>query len=248
VIFIKREKKYNIFKDTLPYFFTFYGNIYWYLKHEYLRKELDNFKTLFENTLSEVSTDFVMMFTDDAIIFDEILITDDIFKKIYSAPLDYSYRMLIGENIDGFPGNSKLIGDNYYWNHYDKQSGLHWSYPFTVDGTLYHRKSLLKVIKGILYHSPITLEGHIVKYCRIKKFFSVGISPCKSKVASITINRVSSITNNYSINISVDLLSKYYLGGYQIEFCLPSKISSTSLVPDQVYVYSESEKIILHSN
>ncbi|MHB9011059.1 MAG: hypothetical protein ACYC49_02400 [Ignavibacteriaceae bacterium] len=210
-----------------------------------MRKNLDNFKSLFENFLFQSNADFVLLFTDDAIIYDNLSIPSEVLDLIKKNPSQYSYKAIIGQNVNGSPKNIKRRDDFYYWNYYDKNSSSHWAYPFAVDATLYYKDYLLSLINKVLYQSPITLEAFVVKYVKIKKKFNFGFSPLTSKVISITINRVSNITNNFSIDIDVNLLKNKFLEGYKLEYKLPSVINQTSIVPDEVSLIRGSEKIIL---
>ena len=246
VKFICRAPCNSFISDILPTFFRFYGNAYWYWKYEYLRKNLDNFKVLFEMFLRQSSAAFVLLFTDDAILYNTFSLSSEIMSKLRENPAQYSYTAMVGRNITGVPDNILVENDHCSWNYYDKQSGTHWNWVFGVDGRVYERANLYQMVRKYLYESAITLEAFGVKYVRRHRLFSLGMSPLTSQVISVAINRVSTITNNYSGNIEVNFLKTKFIDGYALEYTLPAIVTQAAhFVPDQVRLKRGTEVITM---
>ncbi len=234
VSFLRRSRRKRFLTDILPAFFRFYGNAYWYWKYPYLRRDLDDFKLLFEGLLDRTTAQFILFFTDDAIVYDTFSVPERVLAAIRENPAQCSYKALVGRNIAGAPENLLVQPDHCSWDYYDERSGTHWAWPFAVDGTVYHKDNLRRLVRKFLYHSPITLEAFGVKYVRRHRLFRYGMSPATSKVISITINRVSTITDNFAANINVEFLMTKFVEGFELEYTLPSLITQTALVPDRV--------------
>ena len=248
VNFVCRSPHNSFFSDILPTFFRNYRNAIWYLRYEYLRKNLDNFKVLFETFLRESQAAFVLLLTDDAIVYDSLALSSDVMSKLRENPVQYSYTAMVGLNITGAPPNIQVKNDLCYWNYYDGQSSSHWNYPFGVDGRVYERVNLYQMVRKYLYQSPITLEGLGVRYVRRHKLFSLGMSPLKSQVISVAINRVSSITNNPSGSIDVDFLKTKFLDGYELYYTFPATVTQAAHgQPEQVQLIRGGEVITLLS-
>lgn len=58
-------------------------------------------------------------------------------------------------------------------------------FPFSVDGTFYERNVLLKFIKRIIYHNPVTLESFGIGLAKHLKYFANGLSPIVSEYVNI---------------------------------------------------------------
>jgi len=247
VSFLKREKDYSL-KESIPFFFKYYKNIFRFFKYPFLRKNVDNFKKMFENNLKHFTSKYVMFFTDDAYVYSEMKLVTEIFDFIDKDPSQNSFKALIGDNILGFsPCISFKRGNFYEWNYYNSNAKTHWSYPFAVDGTIYNRNALLNIFKNVLYHSPISLEAFVVEYVKHKRFFKNGLSPIKSSVVSTVLNRVSEITNNFALNIEPDYLCEKYMEGYELVFEFHSEINQTSIIPDTIFLKKELEMINLNN-
>ena len=50
-------------------------------------------------------------------------------------------------------------------------------YRFTIEGTIYERKALLKFLRPFIYHNPITLEAIGLWEARTRDFFEVCLHP-----------------------------------------------------------------------
>lgn len=233
------------------YFFTFYNlpNIKRFIKQIiFSNKKSDNFKLLLENLLKKTQCEYVMFSTDDGFFFDDVKISPVILDKIKSDPAQTSYRLYVGENLDEFPDYLKRVGNDYYiWDYYKHTSITHWTYPFAVDGTVYHVKSILKIIRKVFYNNPITLESCVVGYVAKNKLLGTGLSPITSKLLCTKLNRVSTDSLNPTINISPDFLNQKFLEGYELDLDLPIKVINSNIVPSKVLLTKTITKEIIYS-
>lgn len=203
-------------------------------KYHFKNKKRDNFKGLLENIIKTSTHEFVMFNTDDGVFYKDFNISSEIQSLIRKNPVTTSYRNYIGDNIEGFPEYVKRWGDNYLWDYYFDPKITHWSYPFAVDGTVYHSKVINSVLRKIAYHNPITLEENAVTYIKRNKLFGIGLSPEKSSLVCTKLNRVSVDSANPTIHIKPDFLNEKYINGYYLKLILQNNIDNVNLVPDKV--------------
>jgi hypothetical protein len=243
------ERKNQIF-NIKSYFKTFYSlkNLKLFLRHSYLlNKSSDNFKSLLENLLKNTDCEFVMFNTDDGCFFDDVVIPKEIFNLISSKPLQTSYRLYVGENLDGFPDYIKHKRSYNIWNYYESDSYNHWTYPFSVDGTIYHTKCILGILRNVPYHNPVTLEGYVVGYVKDKKVLETGLGPKTSTLVCTKLNRVSTCTLNPTINISTEFLNSKYLEGYELEIDIPTKITNANIVPENIFLVKQNQRLAVYT-
>lgn len=214
-------------------------------KEKYLKT--DNFKPLLENILLESNCKFVMFNTDDGFWFEDVLLDANVLKLINNNPINVSYRMYVGDNLNGFPTYVKKWNENYLWDYYYDDKITHWSYPFAVDGTIYSTKGILDIIKNVYYYNPVTLEGNVVNYVMKKKVLGIGLSPIKSKLIGTKLNRVAVETLNPTIHIKPENLNNYFLEDYELELQLPEKIDNSNIVPIAVNMVKGKEKINIYT-
>ena len=244
------ERKCQIL-NIKSYFKTFNSlkNIRLYLSHSYLRnKNSDNFKYLLEKLLKTTDCEFTMFNTDDGVFFDDVQIPENILDLIRSEPLQTSYRLYVGENLDGFPKYIQHENNDFYtWNYYENNQITHWTYPFAVDATVYHTKSILGTIQKVAYHNPITLEAYGVEYIKEKKLFKTGLGPFTSKLVGTILNRVSTNSSNPTINLSIEILNRKFLDDYELEIEIPLEIINVNIVPENVFLTKGRQKHLIYS-
>lgn len=244
VMFFEEENNINFFSDTLPHL-TRPRNLYRFLKYPFLRKNKSNFKQLLEKVIKETNSDFVMFSTDDSLFFREASFGDEVFSKIRANPTQVSYRLYVGSNHSDAPKGLKTEGELLSWNYFDKEMYRHWAYPFAIDGTIYDTKSLKNIILPILYHNPSTFEAYICRECIVRKFFSFGLSPLKSSMVGVPINKVQGIYQNKHGNIDVEILNRYFLMGFTLDYELPSPIAQNAVDPRKITLTRNNEIIDL---
>lgn len=248
ISFLERKKRIFTIGSYLKTL-TSKKNVKTFLLHSYLHNEnSDNFKGLLERLLKNTDSEFVMFNTDDGYFFDDVIIPNEVFEMIRLNPLQTSYRLYVGENLDGFPDYIRRKSNKTCaWDYYETAPFSHWTYPFSVDGTVYHTKSILSIIKKVPYHNPVTLEGYTVKFVKEKEFLKIGLGPISSSLICTKLNRVSTSTLNPTINISTDLLNNKFLEGYELELEIPAKITNANIVPDNVFIVKDNQKLSVYT-
>jgi len=239
----ERTKEYSFLKNTVP-LLSKNRNAYRFIKHKFLRSNLDNFKILTESIIINSDCDFTMFLTDDGYFYDQVKIPENILEKINEDPYQVSYRMYVGRNLKDCP---LLIEEDgmLKWNYYDTAMHNHWAYPFAVDATIYQSKALLSIIKPVFYHMPTTLESFVVTYCKSRSLLSRGYSPLRSNYIGLFINRVSPIGNNYSGKVSIDMLNDKWLEGYELDYIFPNPPEEQCLIPNEIRLMHPSKPEIL---
>lgn len=235
ILFLERTFKRFGLKS---YYRTFHDkkNIKRFIKYNLFRfKDIDNFKGLLETLLKSTACEYAMFNTDDGFFFDDVSIAPDILNLIKTNSLSSSYRLYVGENIDEFPNYIQLVNNTYYsWNYYENAKFSHWTFPFAVDGTVYHTRSILRILRKVYYYNPLSLENHTVEYVIKYKLLKRGLGPITSKLVGTLINNVSLESSNPTINISADYLNNKFLEGYRLELVLPNEIKKVNNVPIKV--------------
>lgn len=176
-------------------------NFLWMLRWPDIFRNFNNFKFLLENIIKKSKNDFITLITDDQIFFRSTKITDEI-KMLLKLNNKSFYRFISGKffkdehildkRMKIFSSNGKLFS----WSCEDKYASASWKYRFTVDGTIYLKKDLLELIKPVLYHNPITLEGIGLWESRFRKFFRLGYSAVSRTSAHYQINNVQKLVTN----------------------------------------------------
>lgn len=222
-------------------------NLKFFLEKNLKNKQGDNFKGLLQGMLRKTRHELVMFNTDDGVFYNDVFLDEEVLSEFKKDPENSSYRMYVGDNIEGFPDYIQKKGNHYEWDYYADKNITHWSYPFSVDGTIYNAKHLLKVLEKIPYHNPITLEENVFRHALQHKLFRKGMSPLQTKLVGTTLNRVSVETFNPTINISVDELNEKFIEGYTLHLGLPDHIDVVNIVPFEVSVVKGDEKVLLYS-
>lgn len=232
--FVKRIK--SPFDPALFQTFNSKSNIKFFIEKNLKNKNSDLFKWQLERIICKSEHELVMFNTDDGIFYQDTYLNDDVLKIFKNNPTETSYRMYVGENIIDFPNFVKNKGNHYEWDYYAEQKITHWTYPFSVDGTIYNAKNLLRILKKISYHNPITLEERAVQYIMRHKLLRNGLGPIHTNLVGTILNRVSVDSSNPTLDISVDFLNRKYIEGYELLVELPEKINMVNLVPQSVSI------------
>lgn len=210
-------------------------------------KNGDNFKGLLQKVIRKSNCEFLMFNTDDGVFFDDVVIPEEVLNTIRNNPENASYRLYVGENLEGQPDYLEKKNDYYQWDYYTDTVIHHWSYPFSVDGTIYHSKGLLKHLEKMVFHNPVTLEENGFQYIRQNKLFRIGMSPIQSKLVATKLNRVSVDSLNPTIHIKPDFLNDKFLEGYTLELVIPKNIDNANIVPSEIYLVKGDQKELIYS-
>jgi hypothetical protein len=258
VIFYER-KKINYF--TLPLLTILRPlNLLWLVRWPDIFKNFNNFKFLLEGILSNVKSEFISFVPDDQIFYKKTIIPDQAFKIIKKDKINYFYRFFTGDHFKDIHKIPKLMKVNYYnhdknrffeWSHndsYAKKSPL-WNYRFTIEGTVFSKEALISLLKPILYHNPITLEGICLWESRFRNFFQNGLSSKIRTAAGYQINNVQNLVVNQCRFYNSELLMKAYLNGYRI--IINKKYFDDKLLhvlPDDLFLKNIGNNKILNYN
>lgn len=243
--FYERSPVKNYFFKIAP-LLVYPRNLYRFIKYDFLRKIVDNFKFLVENTIEKSGCEFLMFSTDDTVYDADVYLDNNIFEMIREKRKHASYRLCLGKNINfGDLKNGHQQEELIHWNYYENKEIKNWDYPFIVDGTIYHCGTILSILKKILYHMPSTLESFVNTYVIKKKLFSSGMCPLISCLTNVWLNRVQTLGNHTSLNIDVDLLNQKYLEGYTIVYEYEKPVRDWGIIPDKVFLKKSNNKIIL---
>ncbi|MDO3423860.1 hypothetical protein QWT87_03090 [Chryseobacterium sp. APV1] len=210
-------------------------------------KNGDNFKGLLQKIICESGCEFVMFNTDDGVFYQDVIISDEVYHIIRNNPENASYRLYVGENLEGQPNFLVKKNGYYEWDYYAETNIHHWTYPFSVDGTIYHSKGLLKHLEKMVYHNPVTLEENGFQYIRKHKLFRIGLSPIHSQLVATKLNRVSVDTLNPTIHIKPEFLNEKFLDGYTLKLVIPENIDNANIVPSEIYLVKDNKKELIYS-
>ena len=253
-IILYKRKNQNV---NLKLLFRLY-NLIWFLRWKSIRKNYDNFKNLTEKILSKkIKSTFVTMMTDDCILFDKLKVPNDILNIIKKYPNNYTYKFYLDKNFkfkEKKPEDTKfkilkIKNQKFYlWNlknNFFKIHNYFWNYRFTVDATIYERKTLLNFLRPIVYNNPTILESIANKESYLRGFFKVSISNLKRCYGSLHLSNLQNIINTPQGNYNTEILKKIYLKGYRLK--VEKKIFKKTyhiLIPNEIYFKKNKSKQI----
>ena len=220
---IKRSKSNFLEQDIL--FLLRPLNLLWLLRWKRIYRDFNNFKYLLENILKNIYTDFVMFVPDDQIFYKNTYIPNKVFDLILKNKYQTYYRFFTGDHFIGkysLPKKMNVVQftdqgiDFFRWSNKDAHAKYLWNYRFTIEGTVFHKDALIKLLKPMLYHNPITLEAVGLWESRFRNFFEYGISSNQRTAASYNINNVQNLVNTPNSSYDPDKLMEFYMRGYRI--------------------------------
>lgn len=206
------KTKNHFVPPCLPFY---WHNYYWWLKYKHNRWTNSNFKAKVIEIISNSQSKFVMFLTDDSLFFKKIILDSEVIQKVKDNPLNTCFSFRHGGNIYG--GNISKTDDFIKWRRNDHHSHPEWSYPFSVDGHIYDRGVLTKILKKVIFKNPNTLEANVACYVNENKLFNNHIANLQSCLLGFELNRVQSISANNNLNIINIDLNKLYLSDYQLQ-------------------------------
>jgi hypothetical protein len=258
VIFYQREKMkiYSFFK-----FFLFHPwNFLWILRWHDILKNFNNFKTLLEKILFKTKEQFVTLVPDDQIFYKKTLVPSKALKILLNDNNNYFYRFFTGDHFKNFNYLPKNLLVNWHkeksniffeWSNNLKRipNSPLWSYRFTIEGTVYNRKTLLNLISPLIYHNPITLEAIGLWESRFRNFFKNGMSSKERTAAGYQINSVQKHVFHYNFNFCVNKLMRAYLRGYRLVINQKDfDKNNFNIVPKNIFLKKEKKKKINYKN
>ncbi len=248
IIFVKNEK--GLHRYSIRKMLIYPRNFYRYLKYPYYRsrKELFNFESIIIDILENSNDEYIMFTTDDSYFYKEFYIKGKIFDLISQDHKHNFFNGWAGENIGNLPKSARRIDNEIItWDLDDKTCNRYWSYHFSIDACIYHRRTLLTILKKVLFINPNTLEGNVQFYAAHHNYFNRGFCYVISPWVMFSLNQVQNIGHHLDvIVIDTKYLNDMYIKGYELrfEFDGPPKIIDSKA--DKVYLTNGIEEIILY--
>lgn len=206
-------------------------NLIWLIKWPSILTEYNNFKLILQKIISETKDSFIMLSTDDQYIYKNTYFSEKVFSLLDEYKKKISYRF---NTSDKFKDENKLnpkMKIKYFdqnkktkffkWFNNDKYAKYVWKYRFHVDGSIYHKSSLLNFIKLFIFNNPITLEGIGLWESRFRNYFKIGLSSANRSNIGIQANNLQNLINTPRSYFDINVLRIAYENGYN--FYIKSK-------------------------
>ena len=216
------------------------------IKYKHCRLKKSNFRKLLNSLISKTNAKFITFLTDDSIFIRDVKINQEILSWIANNPYANSFSLRLGNNIDK-PSKILTIENNIInWKYSDFKKYKNWGYPFSVDGHIYEKKALMRILSKVIFNNPSTLEAHIYDYSLKHHLFNNGKSNIAPYILSYPLNMVQEVADNESLGVSTELLNNYFLKGYSLIYPIPNNINSFQQYPQQITLKRENNEIQLN--
>jgi hypothetical protein len=174
-----------------------------------------DFKDDLNNILDLIKTSKIFFMTDDAVFIDEFDMNDFTrYNPLVAIPsltkgLDLTYCFSYSQNQDlpQFINDTKIGNGMKCWIWSDAVNSPDWSYPLSVDGTLYDKIEIQELIRNTGFKAPNSLEWGLQVYIDL---FRDRKGICFDKVKYI----------NIPCNIVQNECDNKFTGTYDPEFLL----------------------------
>ena len=207
-------------------------------KHAYeiLQKEFEDFpvsfieETNFSEQLKQLvkrqKEDRIFFMTDDAVFLDFYDLNDclnfhplqNVFSLRLGKDLDFCYAYNKKQDIPLFTIENVMEKEWNSWIWKDMYHSPDWSYPLSVDASIFLRKEIETIVNYISFTSPNSLESQMQL---LKDLFvqRKGICYSKAKYVNVPCNRVQNEFDNVFHNTySVNELADKFLEGDRIKW------------------------------
>ena len=132
--------------------------------------------------------------------------------------------------------------DGYEWRFCDTHNN-HWSYRFSLDGHIYDRKALVKVLDSDSFSNPNTLESSGLLHTCYRGLLTdcrCGRNVC---LLSYPINIVQNTFTNEALDATPSVINDYYLKGFSLQYPHLETLSSFQIYPDCIYFVRANDMI-----
>lgn len=210
-------------------FLKYWKNSYNYIKYKNLRIEENDFKDLVESEVTNSKSDFISFLTDDSIFIDYFSLPTAFITEVgkKKANLVYSFRHAFTEeqNIEIINKDEDLFKFDFSPIKNFRKKTDHWTYQFSVDGHVYNKDFLKKLIVNIYYINPNSFESFSNQYLmnRIRNRLNHLYFNKKIKLIGFELNKVQNFTNNHHHDFSVEELNNKYLEGFELTYIYSKK-------------------------
>ena len=218
------------------------------LKLLYLCPFLRHSKTTFRKQLLQVlkksKSEQVMFLTDDSIFIKPIFLQPEDLKWINEDPFHNQISMRHGIETSGNK-NHNYTNDRYHWDFSKYSSNDHYGYRFSLDAHIYHREAMLKTLSSISFSNPNTLESSGMLHTNKKRLFNNGMCFKNMSILSFPINIVQTTFQNEALKASPDVLNKYFINGYHLQYPQIKNFNTFQIYPDEVFLIKGKERVSL---
>ncbi len=189
---------------------------------QFIQQSMDqpkkDFQKLTLDAIKSCKSSYILFAVDDIIVKDQVTISEAIVSL--EQAIGYAVYLRLGENTDfcyaenrmqNVPTHVTLNNGMHAWQ-FNKGSG-DWSYPNTVDMTLYRKKDVLNTISRLQFNTPNTLEAVWASHRR--SGCSIGLCYPQSKIVNIPLNMVQrdwTVNRNMNLYSPEQLLEKFEQG------------------------------------
>lgn len=211
------------------------------IKYEHCRYEKSNFRDLLIEIVTKSSCKQIMFLTDDSIFIRKIELNDEILEWINQDPNQNSFSLRLGKSIN--TPQKQLpppIRNIISWNYSDYDKSNNWGYRFSVDGHIYSKRLMIKLIKNIIFNNPSTLEAHLHNYAHTHNLLNKGKTGTNPYLLSYPINMVQTIVNNKSLGVSETLLNEYFMHGKHLIYPIPENPTKFQQYPEHIVLKGTS--------
>lgn len=127
-------------------------------------KESDSFKTDVLECIDRNNYEYTTFFTDDDIIYREIIKEEDLLKNLKEDKDCFCFSMRLGKNVNWC---YTMNCDNVIKEDYKDEKFIRWNwqvhymdfgYPLSVDGHIFRTKEIKKLTKKVQFHNPNSYE------------------------------------------------------------------------------------------
>jgi hypothetical protein len=206
------------------------------IAYEIMQKEFHDFPVSFieethfcaqlKQIVKEQKADRIFFMTDDAVFLDFYDLNDclnfhplqNVFSLRLGKDLDFCYAYNKKQDIPSFTVENVMEKDWNSWIWKDMYHSPDWSYPLSVDASIFLRKEIETILNYISFSSPNSLESQMQL---LKDLFvqRKGICYSKAKYVNVPCNRVQNEFDNVFHNTySVNELADKFLEGDRIEW------------------------------
>lgn len=209
-----------------------------------VRHPQTDFRQLNIDAIRNTDSKYVVFFTDDAILYRPCIINQGIMAFIDADPMQNSYSMRQGLNVnDGF-FNGEHIGGFLNWDYNRHPVSSHWGYRFSVDGHIYSKKVAEYLVSHIVFANPNTMEGPLCHYAMEKGLLKHGLSHEFSSLLSFPLNEVNTEVANFAKGVTCEMLNEKLLSGYTLEYEIPEldKIERFQQFSSKIYFIKDGKR------
>lgn len=104
------------------------------------------------------------------------------------------------------------------WN-YHRRKPVSWNYPFSLDGNVFRVSIIRRIVAGVEFSAPNSLEARMHTYRHKWWIKRIGraLAPLAPAVVNNPLNRVQVEGQTWHRNVSPERLNSMYLDGYSID-------------------------------